>query len=42
MYYKNKTKVIGISECRIKVSRPPLSNINMKNYANEYTPTESC
>ena len=41
MNCKNKPKVIGISECRIKTGRPPLSNINMNNYSYEYTPTES-
>ena len=38
---RNKPKVIGFSECRIKTGRPPLSNINMNNYSYEYTPTES-
>ena len=38
---KNKPKDIGISECRTKTGRPPLSNINMNNYSYEYTPTES-
>ena len=38
---KNKTKVIGISECRIKNDRLLLSNINMNNNSHEYTPTES-
>ena len=37
MNCKNKPKVIGISECKIKAGRPPLSNINMSNYSNEYT-----
>ena len=32
MNCKNKPKVIGISECRIKAGRPPLSNININNY----------
>ena len=41
MNCKNKPKVIGISEYRIKTGRPPLSNINMNNYSYEYTPTES-
>ena len=41
MNYKNKHKVIGISECRIKTGRPPFSNINMNKYSYEYTPTES-
>ena len=41
MNCKNKPKVIGISKCRIKTGRPPLSNINMNNYSYEYTPTES-
>ena len=40
MNCKNKLKVIGISECRIKASRPSLSNINMSNYSYEYTPTD--
>ena len=41
MNCKNKPKVIGISECRIKTSRHPLSNTDMTNYSYEYTPTES-
>ena len=41
MNCKSKPKVIGISECRIKAGRPPLSNINMNNYSYEYAPTES-
>ena len=41
MNCKNKPKVIGISECRIKTGRPPLSNINMNNYSYEYFPSES-
>ena len=41
MNCRNKPKVIGISECGIKVGRPPLSNNNMNNYSHEYTPTES-
>ena len=41
MNCKNKPKVIGISECRIKAGRPLLSNINMNNYSYEYIPTES-
>ena len=41
MNWKIKPKVTGISECRIKTGRPPLSNINMNNYSYEYTPTES-
>ena len=41
MNCKNKPKVIGISESRIKTGRPPLSNINMNNYSCGYTPTES-
>ena len=32
MNCKNKPKVIGTSECRIKAGRPPLSNININNY----------
>ena len=36
MKCKNKPKVIGISECRIKAGRPPFSNINMNNYSYEY------
>ena len=40
MNCKSKLKVIGISECRIKASRPSLSNINMSNYSYEYTPTD--
>ena len=32
--------IIGISECRIKAGRLPLSNINMSNYSYEYTPTD--
>ena len=35
MNYKNKSKVIGISQSRIKAVRPPLSNINMNNYSYE-------
>ena len=38
---KTKPKVIGISECRIKTSRLPLSNNNIDNYTYEYTSTES-
>ena len=30
---KNKPKVTGISECRIKTGRPSLLNINMNNYS---------
>ena len=41
MNCKNKPKVIGISECRIKTGRLPLSNINMDNFSHEYTPIES-
>ena len=41
MNCKNKHKVIGILECRIKAGRPPLSSINVNNYSYEYTPTES-
>ena len=41
MNCKNKPKVIGISECRIKAGRSHLSNINMNNYSYEYTPNES-
>ena len=41
MNCKNKPKIIGTSECRIRTGRPPLSNINMKNYSYEYNPTES-
>ena len=41
MNCKNKPKVIGISECRIKTGGPPLSSIKMKNYSYEYTPPES-
>ena len=33
MNWKIKPKVTGISECRIKTGRPPLSNINMSNYS---------
>ena len=40
MNCKNKSKVIGISECRIKTDRSPLSNINISNYSYEHTPTE--
>ena len=40
MNCKNKPKVMGISQCRIKAGRP-LSNINKNNYSYEYTPTES-
>ena len=38
MNCKNKPKVIGIWECKVKIGKPPLSNIN---YSYEYTPTES-
>ena len=38
---KNKSKVIGISNCRAKAGRAPFSNINMSNYSYEYTPTET-
>ena len=38
MNCKNKPKVIGIWECKVKIGRPPLANIN---YSYEYTPTES-
>ena len=41
MNCKNKPKVIGISECRIKTGRLPLSSINMDNFSHEYTLTES-
>ena len=41
MNCKNKPKVIGISERRIKAGRPPLSNLNIKSYSYEYAPTES-
>ena len=40
MNCKNKPKVIGISECRIKTGRLPLSSINMDNFSHEYTLTE--
>ena len=39
--WKNKPKAIGISGCRIKTGRPPLSNVDMGTYSYEYTPTES-
>ena len=38
---KSKPKVIGISECRIKVNRTLLSNINLKDYTYEWTHTEA-
>ena len=38
---KSKSKVIGISECRMKTDRLLLSNTNMNNYSHEYTPAES-
>ena len=41
MNCKNKPKAIGISECKIKAGRPPLSNITMNNCSDEYTLTES-
>ena len=41
MNCKNKYKVIGILECRIKAGRPLLPNINVNNYSYEYTLTES-
>ena len=41
MNCKNKPKAIEISKCRIKAGRPPLSNIDMNNCSDEYTPTES-
>ena len=34
MNCKNKPKVIGISECRIKTGRPPLTNINITTHMN--------
>ena len=34
MNCKNKPKVIGISECRIKTGKPPLSNINITTHMN--------
>ena len=40
MNCKNKPKVIGISECRIRSGRHSLSNINMSNYSYEYSPNE--
>ena len=41
MNRKNKPKVIGISECRIKEGRHLFSNINMSIYSYEYVTTES-
>ena len=41
MNCKNKPKFIGISQCRINAGRLHLSNINLKNYSYEYSPTES-
>ena len=38
--FKNKPNVTGIPECRVKTSRPALSNIKINNYSYEYTPTE--
>ena len=38
---EDKPKVIGISECRIRTGRLPLSNINIDDYTYEYTTTES-
>ena len=38
---KTKSKVIGISDCRIRIGRLSLLNINIDNYTYEYTPTES-
>ena len=38
---KSKSKVIEISECRMKTDRRLLSNTNMNNYSHEYTPAES-
>ena len=38
---KSKSKVIGISECRMKTDRLLLSNTNMNKYSHEYTPAES-
>ena len=38
---KIKPKVIGLSETRLRKNRQPLSNINLENYVQESTPTES-
>ena len=38
---KSKPKVIGISECRLKVNRTLLSNIDLKDYTYEWTHTEA-
>ena len=41
MNYKNKAKVIGISECKTKAGKPILSNICINNYSSKYTPIKS-
>ena len=38
---KSKSKVIEISECRMKTDWLLLSNTNMNKYSHEYTPAES-
>ena len=36
-----KPKIIQISECRIKKSKPPLSNIDLINYFHGQAPTDA-
>ena len=36
---QNNTKVIGITECRLRANRTVLSNINLQDYIYEWTPT---
>ena len=38
---KSKSKVIGVSECRLKTNWLLLPNTNMNKYSHEYTPAES-
>ena len=39
--FKIKSKVIGLTETRLRKNRQPLSNINLENYVYESIPTES-
>ena len=38
---QNKSKVIGITECRLRGNRTVLSNIDLQDYTYEWTPTAS-
>ena len=36
---QSKPKVIGITECRLRTNRTVLSNIDLQDHSNEWTPT---